>query len=75
MTDRFLAGVRRWTVDTARDAAKAAVAAFCALTMGATIFSVDGAVDMSLVERGGISALGAAVAVVLTRANAWATRP
>lgn len=74
MTDRILAGVKRWTTETARDAAKAAVAAFCALTMGASIFGVDGAVDLSLLERGGISALGAAVAVVLTRANAWATR-
>lgn len=68
-------GVKRWLETTAKDAVKGAVASFCSITMGASIFGVQGLVDTSILQRGGVAALGAATAVVLVRANEWATKP
>lgn len=70
--DTLTQGFARWARAAAARALRAAVATFTAMTLGASLVGVDGALDVGLVQRAGIAALGSAVSVLISLAAKWA---
>ncbi len=75
MANTLTSSFARWATDAGQRALRSAVATFTGLTLGGALFSVDGALDVGLVQRAGIAALGSAVSVVLSLAAKWSGDP
>ena len=73
--NKLIADFGRWAADAGQRALRSAVATFTGITLGGALFSVDGALDVGLVQRAGIAALGSAVSVVLSLAAKWSGDP
>jgi len=68
----FLQGFGRWCRDAGERALRAAIVTFTSITAGASIFDMNGAEDIGLWKRAALSAVGAAVSVVMSLAAKWA---
>ena len=75
MMNKLTADFGRWAADAGQRALKAAVTTFTGLTLGGALFSVDGAIDVGLVQRAGIAALSSAVSVILSLLAKWSGDP
>jgi len=75
MANKLTADFGRWAADAGQRAVKAAVNTFTAVTLGGALIGINGALDIGLLQRGGIAALGSAVSVLLSLAAKWSGDP
>ena len=73
--NKLTADFGRWAADAGQRALKAAVDTFTGITLGGSLFGINGALNVGLVQRAGIAALGSAVSVVLSLAAKWSGDP
>lgn len=69
---KLVYGFGQWCIDAGERALRAAIVTFTSLTAGASIFGLDGAVDLGFWKRAGIAAIGSATSVVMSLAAKWA---
>ncbi len=73
--NKLTADFGRWAADAGQRALKAAITTFASVTLGGALFSVNGALDVGLVQRAGIAALASAVSVLLSLMAKWSGDP
>ncbi len=75
MANKLTADFARWAADAGERAVKAAVNTFAAVTLGGALIGINGALDIGLLQRAGIAALGSAVSVLLSLGAKWSGDP